>query len=113
MLASHDTVAEIRAVEQPLPTTVLLRLETPNILESGGRIVCGLGGEVKIRSGFANGGLDIKTDVCRVEKVIIIILIIVVLYAAGESIGTRYQLLLIPLASAHYHGYREKYFDKG
>lgn len=92
VFASQDTVSKIRAVAQPLPTTVLLRLETPNVLESGDRIICGLGDEVKrmFSGNSTNGEFDIRAGVSRVEMVMVVVLLMAVLYVAGESIWTRY-----------------------
>lgn len=98
--ASKATISKILALERPIPASELLHMETPESFESGSKVVCGLGDEVKRE--FLSGSskqLDPRGGDFYVSKVVAVLLLIIILYAAGEDIWMRYQLLYYALGT--------------
>ena len=106
--ASESTITKILAVEEPLPTSVLLRMSDgePVLPEEDGAndiqdlIICGIGNEVKRR--FLGEGDDDDNDNdddvndiqplesdAYVGEIIALLLVLVLAYAAAESAWRR------------------------
>ncbi|KAF2876870.1 hypothetical protein BDV95DRAFT_131873 [Massariosphaeria phaeospora] len=97
LFASQATISKVLQSTEPLPTSVAIRLseglplplDYQGVRESGSKMVCGMGNEVRAKLLENSVERDGVQSDLNVGRVVAVLMLVIIVYAAGDAVFTR------------------------